>query len=139
MSALVDQILALWLDPPDSDADGEAAFRRCYTDPVPVNGTPLTAADLLIRARGLHTAFSGITMELLSTAETDDRIALAFVMRGRHTGPLATPLGTIEATGRPVENRTIDLLTISGGKVSAVWVVADELGVLSQLGVTAVR
>jgi hypothetical protein len=33
-----------------------------------------------------------------------------------------------------VQIRTIDVLTITGGKISAVWVNADDLGTLRQLG-----
>jgi predicted ester cyclase len=33
-----------------------------------------------------------------------------------------------------VQIRTIDLLTINDGKISTVWVNADDLGTLRQLG-----
>jgi hypothetical protein len=58
---------------------------------------------------------------------------IAQLMRGRHTGPLPTPLGTVQPTGREVAVRTIDVLTIADDRVVAVTVVADELGLLSQL------
>lgn len=58
---------------------------------------------------------------------------IAFYMRGRHVGPLPTPLGTVAPTGRAVEIRTIDVLTIADGVITAVWVVSDELGTLTQL------
>jgi len=54
-------------------------------------------------------------------------------MRGRHVGPYASPLGTIPPTGGEVEVRTIDVLTVEDGLVSAIWVVADDLGLLAQL------
>jgi hypothetical protein len=55
-------------------------------------------------------------------------------MRARHTGPLDTPLGTVEATSRPVEARTTDILTLRDGRISDVCVVSDELALLLQLG-----
>jgi SnoaL-like polyketide cyclase len=58
---------------------------------------------------------------------------VAFVMRGRHVGPYASPLGTVGPTGRDIAVRTIDVLTVVDGLVTAIWVVADDLGLLLQL------
>ena len=57
-----------------------------------------------------------------------------FWQRGRHVGPLETPLGEIGATGREVEIRVIDVLTVTGGRISAVQVVPDNLALAMQLG-----
>lgn len=65
--------------------------------------------------------------------QTPDRLVIAQLLRGRHTGPLRTPLGTIQPTGREVAIRTIDVLTIVEDRVVAASVVADELGLLGQL------
>ena len=46
---LVDRLMAVWLDPPADDGAGVAAFRALYANPVDVNGTSFTAADLLAR------------------------------------------------------------------------------------------
>jgi ketosteroid isomerase-like protein len=54
-----------------------------------------------------------------------------------HAGPLATPLGTIAATGRTFEVRVIDVLTLTDGRISAVTMVADELSQLRMLGALA--
>ena len=59
---------------------------------------------------------------------------IGFRMHGRHVGPLETPLGVVPATGREVEVRTIDILTVRDDVVTDVFVVADELGRLVQLG-----
>ena len=72
-------------------------------------------------------------MHILDTVETPDRIVIAFLMRGRHTGPFVSPLGTIAPAQRVIEVRTIDVLTITAGMVSAIWVVSDDLGLLRQL------
>jgi hypothetical protein len=72
-------------------------------------------------------------MQILDTVETSDRVVVAFLMRGRHVGPFASPLGTVASTGREIEVRTIDVLTVTAGVVSAIWVVSDDLGLLRQL------
>jgi hypothetical protein len=53
MAPLVDRLLRLWREPIGGQVAAEAAFRTLYADPVPVNGVPLTAADLVARARSL--------------------------------------------------------------------------------------
>ena len=66
--------------------------------------------------------------------QTDSVLAFAFIRRGRHTGTYAGALGPVEATGRDFELRALDLLTLEDGKISGGWAIADELGLLRQLG-----
>src|SRR5689334_421867 len=93
MSDLVERLFALWRDTPADDESALAAFRALYTDPVPVNGAPMTAAELLARARAIGTALDGLEIEVLDEFETPGRLVVVHRMRGRHTGPLPTPLG----------------------------------------------
>jgi len=134
MSDFVDRLLALWTGPVDGQ-DAADAFAALYTNPVAVNGVDLSIDDLVARARALHTAFSGLRAERLQVVETDDSIAVAFRIHGQHTGPYAGPFGPIPRTGVDVHIRTIDVLTLTGDRVSAIWVNADDLGLLRQLGV----
>jgi hypothetical protein len=136
---LVDRLMAVWLDPPTDDEAGVAAFRALYTDPVHVNGASFTAADLLARARALHRTYSGLHHELLDVVVAPGRLVVAFRMRGTHTGPLATPLGTVAPTGVDVAIRTIDVLSVVDGRIAAVCVVADDLGTLAGLGALQLR
>lgn len=136
---LVESLLALWRNPPLDDTDALAAFRALYTDPVDVNGTALSAADLLDRARALHRAYSDLRHELLDVVTAPGRLVVAFVMHARHTGPLPTPLGTVAPTRRTVAIRTIDVLTVVDGRIAAVCVVGDELGTLRGLDAVTLR
>jgi hypothetical protein len=131
--ALVECLLPLWTRPVDAWDDPEAAFCEVYADPVAVNGTEMTVAELTGRARLLQQAFDRLDMHILDTVETADRVVIAFLMRGRHIGPFPSPLGTVAPTHRDIEVRTIDVLTITAGVISAVWVVSDDLGLLRQL------
>ena len=133
MIALLERLLPLWTEPVDGRGDPEAAFGEVYADPVVVNGTEMSLAALVARARSLQQAFDQLGMEILDTVETPDRVVVAFEMRGRHVGPYASPLGTVAPTGRDIAVRTIDVLTIAGGLVTGIWVVADDLGLLRQL------
>jgi ketosteroid isomerase-like protein len=73
-------------------------------------------------------------MELIEQIEAPARVVLVFWQRGRHVGPLETPLGEIGPTGREVEVRVIDVLSISDGRISGIQVVPDNLGLAMQLG-----
>ena len=130
---LLECLLPLWTQPVDAWDDTEAAFREVYADPVVVNGIELTVAELAGRPRSLQQAFDRLGMQILDNVQTTDRVVVAFLMRGRHVGPVVSPLGTVAPTWRDIEVRAIDVLTVSAGVVSAIWVVADDLGLLRQL------
>jgi len=134
MTAILDRLLPLWTQPVDARDDPEAAFGQVYADPVVVNGTAMSLTELVARARSLQQAFDGLGMDILDTVETPGRVVVAFVMRGRHVGPFASPLGPVAPAGRDIAVRTIDVLTVTDGLISAIWVVADDLGLLRQLG-----
>jgi predicted ester cyclase len=133
----VERLLRLWTQPVGDHS--EAAFGEVYADPVVVNGTPMTLAQLVARAKSLQQAFDGLSVQVLDRVETTSRVALAFLMRGRHVGAYISPLGSIAPSGRDIEVRTIDLLAIDAGLISTIWVVADDLGLLTQLGAITLR
>jgi steroid delta-isomerase-like uncharacterized protein len=68
---------------------------------------------------------------------TGDDVVVEFTGRGTHTGTLATPAGSIPATGRSVTLKLCDVLQLSGEKVSSQRTYFDGAALLSQLGVTA--
>lgn len=134
---LLQRLLRLWTEPVGDSSAASAAFAQVYADPVMVNGMPMTMAQLADRARSLQQSFDRLSMQILDQVETSDRLVIAFIMRGRHVGPYPSPLGTIPPTGQEIEVRTIDVLTIQDGLVSAITVVADDLGLLTQLNAIA--
>ena len=134
MSEIVDRLLAVWTHPPDDRAVLEAELRAIYTDPLTLNGATMALSSLVDFALRTAGAFSEQSTELLQVHQTDTVLAFAFVRRGRHTGTYAGALGPVEATGRAFELRGLDLLTLEGGRISGGWAIADELGLLRQLG-----
>jgi ketosteroid isomerase-like protein len=129
-----DRLMGLWADPPADDETALAAIRALYTDPVQINRTTMTAVDLLTRIRAMQRAYTGLRHELVERVDAPGRLVVAFRLRGTHSGPLATPFGELAATGRPFEVRVIDILILTDGRISAVTMVADELGQLAALG-----
>lgn len=140
MTDLVTRLMDLWSTPlPDDDAAALAAFGELYADPVTINGVAMALPDLVARARATQGAYGSLDREILEHVETPDKVVVAFRMIGTHTGPIATPLGTVPATGRPVDLRVIDVLTIADGRIREIVMVADELTNLHRLGVLALR
>jgi ketosteroid isomerase-like protein len=133
----VERLMQLWTEPPADDAPAEVAFRQLYADPVFVNGAPVRARDLVARARAIGAVFDDLQREVLDVVDDGGKVAVAFRLRGRHVGTLSTAAGPVPATGRPLEIRVIDVLTLTDGRISSIWMVADELGAL--LALDAVR
>jgi hypothetical protein len=128
-------LLRLWTDPlPEDDGAAAAAFRTSYRDPVTVNGTPLTAADLVARARAMQKALERPEREVLSVVDAGASVAVAFRLAGRQVGPLQTPAGPVAPTGRWVGVQIIDVLTLTDGRISDIRMVADWLGALATVG-----
>jgi hypothetical protein len=131
----VERLLRLWTEPPPEDeAAAAAAFRELYADPVTVNGTPLTATDLVARARVMQSALERPEREVLAVADAGASVAVAFRLAGRQIGPLDTPAGRLPATGRRIELRVIDVLTLSDGLITGIWMVADWLPAFAAAG-----
>ena len=139
MEEWLQNLVRLWTHFDDREDPAED-FAEFYADPVLVNGVAFTIEQLVARARALNAGLSDLQSEVLQIVEGagavdgDGAVALAFVMRGTHTGPYPSPLGILPPTGRSLAIRTIDVLTMTEGRVSAIWVNADDLGLLLQLG-----
>lgn len=141
MSRYISRALGLWgTDVPAGDA-GLEAFREVYTDPIDVNGESTPLQVLVDRARMMRSAFVPMRHEVLEQFEAPGRLAFAFRIIGRHVGPIATPLGTIEASGADVEIAGMDIFVIDeeADRVRAVWALADYLGLLIQASAVALK
>ncbi len=131
--SIVEQLVRLWTQPVAPSAEGVAAFNETYTDPVSINGVETPLTDLVEWARRLQRAFADLRIELIEQIDMPERIVIVFRQRGRHVGELETPLGKVSPTGREVDVRTIDVLSLTEGRISAIHVVPDRLGMLMQL------
>jgi ketosteroid isomerase-like protein len=130
----IEALLDLWTRVPADPAEAADAFRTLYTDPVTVNGVRLGADDLVARAHALQQTYSPLRREVLDVCDAGDKVAVAFRIGGRQVGPMNTAAGVLEATGREVALRVIDILTLTDGRISEITMVADELGALTAIG-----
>ena len=130
-------LLDLWTRPHHDRVEAEQAFRQLYTDPVVVNGSALTASQLVQRAVALQGALDQVHREVLDVCDTGTKVAVAFRLEGRHIGPLSTSAGVLGPTGQRLSLRVIDILTLTDGRISSITMVADELGALAPINAAA--
>src|SRR4051812_14996800 len=128
MSFDIAALLDLWTQPHPDPVAGPDAFRQLYADPVRVNEADLTCDQLVQRATALQAALADVERTVLEVCDAGDRVAVAFRLTGRHVGPLGTSAGVLAATGSVITLRVIDVLTLTDGRISAITMVADELG-----------
>jgi ketosteroid isomerase-like protein len=133
----VERLLSLWTQLPAGTADAVQAFRSLYHDPVVVNGSPISAEELVDRARGLQSTFETMHREVLEICDAGSKVAVAFRLGGRQVGPLRTSIGALQPTGQEISLRVIDILTMVDGRISEIVMVADELGALAAAGTVA--
>ncbi len=70
------------------------------------------------------------------TVHAGDTVAVEGRFTGTHTGPLVTDEGDIEPTGAAVDLRFADVSRVHDGKIVAYHTYYDQLGLLTQLGLT---
>jgi predicted ester cyclase len=134
----LDRLMAVW-DAPVGPGTADD-FRALYAEPFLLNGVSVPIDGLVKLAGGLHAAVVDQNREILDVVvETPGKVAVAFVVRGRHVGVLPTRAGSVAATGRPVEMTVIDIFTVVDGLITEVRAVSDELGMLAALDVLAVK
>jgi predicted ester cyclase len=134
MSVDFEQLTGLWTRPLPEGSAALEAFSRLYAKRVKVNGTEIPLEALVERARGMHSVFAEMSSTLLSKVDTPTHTAIVFRMRGKHVGPLPTPMGVLPPTGKVTERQVIDLLTVKEGRIVEVWMCSDELGALAGIG-----
>lgn len=79
-------------------------------------------------------AIPDMRLDLQDFVAEGDKVVVRLVIRGTHRGDLAG----IAPTGRAIEVGVLDLFHLRGGKMFEHWALFDNLGMLRQLGVTAI-
>ena len=127
----IDALLDLWATPfPDSDEEAAERVRTMYTDPVTINGVPMSAAQLAARARMVQGTFDPATTRCSTWSRPATRSrsrsgwAVSTSVRSRRRS------GILPGTGERLDVRVIDILTLTDGRISNIWMCADELGAL---------
>ncbi|GAC67117.1 ester cyclase [Gordonia soli] len=81
-----------------------------------------------------QTAFSAGTLSIISSVESGDDASVEGLFDGVHDGPLRSPSGTVEATGKSVSFRWSATYHIDGNTLLSEHLYFDQLDFLTQLG-----
>jgi steroid delta-isomerase-like uncharacterized protein len=84
--------------------------------------------------RNWATAFPESQIEVRNLVACGETVTMEYIGRGKQTGPLNTPQGTIPPTGRDVELALCDVLTVRGGKITGGRTYYDVASLMRQLG-----
>lgn len=106
-------------------------FAPDFVRPLLPAGAPQGPAAEKSHRRAFQAAFPDLVISADDIVAEGDRVAVRYTWRATHQGAL----GTIPPTGRRVMVTGIAIHRLAAGRVQALWVVADELGLLQQLGV----
>jgi steroid delta-isomerase-like uncharacterized protein len=82
----------------------------------------------------LWSAYSDLRFDVQDVVVADDRAVVRWTFRGRHTGALYGSPGT----GRSVAITGMNMFRLADSRIAEVWVSADDLGELEQLGLIRV-
>lgn len=98
-------------------------------------GVTYQGADLDYPVRQYGTAFGDMHRELYDFWTVGDRVIVRLALQGTHTGPLATPFGTLPPTGKKMNAPCADIFELADGKIKRFDCYPEGSVILTQLGV----
>ena len=101
---------------------------------VAADGSQMHKKDIRPFLEGFTKAFPDGKLTFGEQVLTGDSAAVVVTFEGTNTGPLLTPNGIIEPTGKRVKGTTVSFLTIRDGKIASEHVYGDPLDLMRQLG-----
>jgi predicted ester cyclase len=111
-------------------AGNVALANDIFSEELRTNGVHVGVAGPVGRIRERLTGFPDVTTSVMDMFVSGDKIAVALIWRGTHTGPY----GGVAATGKPVEVRDMAIWHFRDGKVTEILTLQDQFGILKQIG-----
>ena len=100
------------------------------------SGAPTVGRDQIKRqAMLLRTAIPDLHPILHAQLAEGDLVASRWTGEGTHTGPMMSPSGTVEPTGRPIAFDEIRIDRHVDGRIVESWFIPDRLTLWQQLGI----
>jgi len=93
-------------------------------------------AQILQSFKVWKTAFPQATGEVTNQIAMGDHVTSAVVFKTTHTGPLASPTGTIAPTNKPVELKVVLVSSFRNGLIQRERTYYDQADLMRQLGIT---
>ncbi len=98
---------------------------------IPAGQTvPLGRDEFCARFGVMAAAFSDLAVDIHAMVEDGDKVWTHKTVTGTHTGEM----NGVPATGRAVSFDVMDILGFDDGRIVEHWAVADQFGLLKQLG-----
>jgi predicted ester cyclase len=79
-------------------------------------------------------AIPGLKHDILDVFAAGDSVAVRIRIHGKHTRDLVGPAGAIPPSGRDVDFESLNIIQLSGSKVTEQWISFDMMTVLQQVG-----
>ncbi len=80
----------------------------------------------------LRAAFPDLQLEPVTVVADDEHVAMAYTLVGTHQGEFQG----MAATGQRISARGVEIVKFHDGKLIERWGSSDEMGIMSQLGMT---
>jgi len=90
--------------------------------------------EIIALLKGWRTGMPDVTGTVNNASTAGDSVVLEVTWQGNHTGPLAGPAGTIEATGKSQTTRAAWIVEFDGGLIKETRHYFDMLSFMQQLG-----
>jgi ketosteroid isomerase-like protein len=98
-------------------------------------GVTYQGPELDYPVRQYGTAFGDMHRELYNVWTVGETVIVRLALQGTHTGPLATPFGTLPATGSKMNAPCADIFELADGKIKRFDFYPEGSIILTQLGV----
>jgi len=108
----------------------EHVIDEIFAPTILFNGQSITRDALKRTLAGRRTAFSDIHVTVDDQVAEGEKVSTRRTWRAIHRGPYRS----IPPTGKQVTWTQISVVRFSEGRIVEDWAVADELGILQQLG-----
>lgn len=120
------------------DIDHVLANQQPEAELVAPGGVTLRGHDQLQQhVEALWTAFPDGVFSFVGQIVAADAAAVELEFTGTHTGPLVTPTGAVEPTGRRVVLRSASVMRFQGGLIASEHAYTDQLEFMAQLGLSS--
>jgi steroid delta-isomerase-like uncharacterized protein len=101
-----------------------------FSDELQTNGVHVGVAGPAGRIRDRLAGFPDLTTTIEDMFVSGDKLAVTLMWRGTHTGDY----GGVPATGKRVEVRDTAIWHFRDGKVTEIFTLQDQFGMLKQVG-----
>jgi len=91
-------------------------------------------AQILASFKVWKTAFPDATVEVTNQVAEGEQVVSEVTYRSKHAGPLASSMGPIPATGKPIELRIAVVSSFRNGLINRERSYFDLAGLMQQLG-----